>query len=145
MYELSDGTGYIKKIFTRYSIKDGYYHGEFNKWFPENEKSKYARYQISTQYSNGVKDGYETEWFYHDQVYSSQFYINGKRFGFNWRYLSGGADKLPSGKKEFDCYINDIKGQYSSNQVYTDLGRGEMWHECLDPNMNDGKLFRYYE
>ena len=140
MYKLANGTGHIKKKKFKYTIKDGYYHGTFTEWFPKNEKSKNGRYQKDTQYVNGVKDGYETEWFYHDQVYTQQYFINGKRFGFFWRYFSNGEDDIPRGKKEFTCYVNDIKGSRFTNQVDTDLGDGKKTHKCLDPDKNDGVL-----
>ena len=62
----------------------------------------------------------------------------GQGLVFFWRYFSNGEEDIPRGKKEFTCYVNDIKGDRFSNQVYTDLGDGKKWYKCLDPDKNDG-------
>ena len=154
MYKLSDGTGFEKKTFETYSIKDGNFHGERSIFYHTRINSETRPYKRVTNYKDGEKDGWDISWysngnkqssqFYKDgekdgwdiswysngNKQSSQFYILGARFGFETNYSIGGDI---TGKRE--CYINNV---YSARGTGNAIQWGDDWFKCIDPEKNDG-------
>ena len=134
MYELSDGTGFEKKTFKTYSIKDGYFHGEKTEWFYENNGSTTRPYKRVINYKDGYKDGWDRSWYSNGNKHSDQTYIDGVKFGFSSNYSSNGI--VNEYKRE--CYINDVPMKGNSNGVKW----GDKRYKCLDPDKNDGYIMQ---